>query len=112
MSKRITQKYLRRWPDSRRAKSWAGRLVHISTENGVWREGGHGYTHAGADDAWALPFEEAQELVAHCGPEKCASFIDASGIHAKRFSKWLEDGPRLAHAAGLYVSIQVRGATP
>lgn len=74
----ITQKYLRRWPDSKRARSWAGRMVHIQTENGVWRTGGSGYTWAGKPDAWILSFEEAQREVNHCGPEKCAAFIDAA----------------------------------
>ncbi|WP_025091468.1 hypothetical protein [Brucella intermedia] len=74
---RITQEYLRRWPDSKRAKSWAGRMVHIQTENGVWRTNGHGYTWAHKPDAWILPFEEAQKCVAHCGREKQATFIAA-----------------------------------
>ena len=73
----ITQKYLRRWPNSKRARSWAGRMVHIQTENGVWREGGAGYTLAGKPDAWILPFEDAQTKVNHCGPEKHATFIAA-----------------------------------
>lgn len=73
----ITQRYLHRWPDSKRVKSWAGRMVHIQTENGVWRTNGHGYTWADKPDAWVLPFEEAQKCVAHCGPEKQASFIAA-----------------------------------
>jgi len=75
MSDRITQKYLRLWPDSKCSKSWAGRLVHIQTENGVWRTNGKGYTYAGKDDAWVLPFEDAQKEVSHCGPEKQATFI-------------------------------------
>jgi hypothetical protein len=54
---RITQKYIRRYPESRRTKSWAGRMVQISTENGVWRVDGHGYTYAHEADAWVLPFE-------------------------------------------------------
>ncbi|WP_313026909.1 hypothetical protein [Brucella sp.] len=78
MTDRITQKYLRRWPDSKRAKSWAGRLVHIQTENGVWRINGKGYTYSGKEDAWVLPFEDAQKEVAHCGPEKQATFILAT----------------------------------
>ena len=77
---RITQKYLRRWPDSKRAKSWAGRMVHIQTENGVWRTNGHGYTWADKPDAWVLPFEEAQKCVAHCGPEKQATFIAVTPV--------------------------------
>lgn len=73
----ITQKYLRRYPDSKRTKSWKGVPVHIQTEHGVWRIGGCGYTWAGASNAWILPFEEAQKQVAHCGPEKQAKFIRA-----------------------------------
>lgn len=75
---RITQKYLRRYPDSKRTRSWAGVMVHIETENGVWREGGSGYTYAGRPEAWVLPFEEAQRQVDHCGPEKRAAFIRLS----------------------------------
>lgn len=75
---RITQRYLRRWPDSKRARSWAGVMVHIETDNGVWRVGAAGYTWAHKPDAWVLPFEEAQKKVAHCGPEKRASFIRAA----------------------------------
>ena len=71
----ITQKYLRRWPDSKRARSWAGAMVHIQTEHGVWRINGQGYTWAGRENAWILPFEEARAKVAHCGPEKQATFI-------------------------------------
>jgi hypothetical protein len=72
---RITQKYIRRYPDSKRTRSWAGRMVHIETENGVWRTNGHGYTYAGRPDAWILPFEQAMQQVGHCGPEKRAAFI-------------------------------------
>lgn len=71
----ITQRYLKRWPNSKRAKTWFNVKVHIQTENGVWRKGGCGYTYAYTLDAWILPFEEAMREVAHCGPEKCAAFI-------------------------------------
>lgn len=73
----ITQKYIRRYPNSKRTKSWAGKIVHIQTENSVWRVGSAGYTFAGRKDAMKLPFEEALEEVAHCGPEKRATFIYA-----------------------------------
>ena len=73
----ITQKYIRRYPDSKRTRSWAGVPVHIETENGVWRDGGAGYTWAHRPEAWVLPFEEAQRQVNHCGPEKRAAFIRA-----------------------------------
>jgi len=71
----ITQEYLRRYPNSKRSKSWAGKMVHIQTENGVWRTGGSGYTYAGRDDAWVLPFEDAVRQISHCGPEKCGRFL-------------------------------------
>ena len=77
----ITQKYLRRYPDSKKARSWAGRMVHIRTEHGVWRHGGCGYTTAGSPEAGIWTFEEAQKQVAHCGPEKRASFIFAEARH-------------------------------
>ncbi|EYD71774.1 hypothetical protein Lokhon_01844 [Limimaricola hongkongensis DSM 17492] len=50
-------------------------MVHIRTENGVWRTGGRGYTWAGKPDAWVLPFEEAVKRISHCGPEKHGAFI-------------------------------------
>lgn len=81
---RITQKYIRRYPSSKRTRSWAGKLVHIETEHGVWRTGGAGYTWAHRPEAWVLPFEDAQKCVEHCGPEKMAAFILATetpGIH-------------------------------
>jgi len=77
-SRYISQKYLRRWPQSRRANAWAGKLVHIRTENGVWRPNGHGYT-AHLEEAWKLPFEQAVKQISHCGPEKRGAFILASG---------------------------------
>lgn len=80
MTETITQKYIRRYPNSKRTKSWAGRMVYIRTENGVWRNGGHGYTQIGKSDAWVLPFEEAVNQVAHCGPEKQAAFIAAADL--------------------------------
>lgn len=74
----ITQKYIRRYPASKRTKSWAGKMVHIATEHGVWRVNAQGYTYAGKPDAWVLSFEEAQKRVNHCGPEKRAAFIAVS----------------------------------
>jgi hypothetical protein len=74
----ITQKYLRRYPNSKRAKSWAGVPVHIQTENGVWRIGGHGYTWSFKPDAWVVPFEQAVKQIDHCGPEKRGRFLRAS----------------------------------
>ncbi|MBP0440645.1 hypothetical protein [Tianweitania sediminis] len=74
----ITQKYLQQYPNSARARSWAGVGVHIETENGVWRIGGNGYTWAGKPDAWVLPFEQAVRKIAHCGPEKRGRFLRAA----------------------------------
>ena len=74
----ITQKYLRLYPSSAHSRSWAGVMVHIQTENGVWRTGGHGYTYAGEDDAWVVPFEDAVKQIAHCGPEKMGKFLRAT----------------------------------
>ena len=70
----IKQKYLWQWPNSLRAKAWGGKMVHIRTENGVWRPDGHGYT-ANFADAWKLPFERAVKQISHCGPEKQGCFI-------------------------------------
>ena len=72
----ITLKYLRRWPDSKRAVSWKGTPVHIRTENGIWRPDAHGYTNHTCT-AWVLPFEDAIRQVAHTGPEKRAAFLRA-----------------------------------
>lgn len=72
---RITQKYIRRYPNSKRTQSWAGRMVHIRTGNGVWRINGQGYTYADQSDAWILPFEEALKQVERLGPEKEATFL-------------------------------------
>ncbi|WP_018900443.1 hypothetical protein [Rhizobium sp. 2MFCol3.1] len=74
----ITQKYLRQYPNSKRAQSWAGVMVQIQTENGVWRHGGSGYTWPGHPDAWIVPFEFAVEKIDHCGPEKCGRFLRAT----------------------------------
>lgn len=71
----LTQKYLRRWPDSKKSQHWRGKAVHIETENGVWRKGGCGYTYAGAPDAGIWIFEDAVKRIAHCGPEKRGAFI-------------------------------------
>jgi hypothetical protein len=70
----ITQKYLRRWPDSQRAQAWAGKTVHIRTENGIWRPDAHGYTY-NLTEAWEIPFEQAVQQISHCGPEKRGTFI-------------------------------------
>lgn len=75
---RITLVYLRRYPDSARSKAWAGKLVHIETEHGIWRNDAAGYTRRGAVDAWVLPFEDALLEVAHLGPEKRATLLLAT----------------------------------
>jgi hypothetical protein len=77
---RITQQYLRRWPESKKSRAWAGRMVHIETEHGVWRHEGMGYTWAGTPDAGVWSFEDAQREVSHCGPEKRAAFIWVNSV--------------------------------
>ncbi len=78
--KHITQRYLRRYGmETKRAKAWRGKAVHIRTENGVWRIDGAGYTSPGTPDAWVLPFEDAVKQIDHCGPEKRGSFLLAQG---------------------------------
>mgnify|MGYP003669887868 FL=1 len=72
----ISQPYLRRYGmDTPRAQSWAGKPVHIRTENGLWREDARGYTTHAQGDAWVLPFEEAVRQISHCGPEKRGTFV-------------------------------------
>jgi len=76
-TKSITQKYIRRYPNSAKTRAWARKMVQIQTENGIWREGGSGYTWPNHLNAWLLPFEEAMKQVNHCGPEKQAAFLEA-----------------------------------
>lgn len=71
----ISQKYVKRYPNSKRTNSWKNLLVHIETENGVWRCGGQGYTYSGKKDAWILKFEDAVKEISHCGPEKQGNFL-------------------------------------
>jgi hypothetical protein len=58
----ITEKYLRRYPSSKKTRSWAGAMVHLRTMNGIWRPDGHGYTIHFAE-AWVLPIERARRIV-------------------------------------------------
>jgi hypothetical protein len=75
----ISQKYLRRYGmDTGRARQWTGKMVHIRTNNGVWRVDGYGYT-IDFSEAWRLPFEQALKQISHCGPEKSGTFILAGG---------------------------------
>jgi hypothetical protein len=98
----ITQKYLRQYPDSERARSWAGVMVHIQTENGVWRTGGSGYTYTGKPDAWILPFEEAIKKIDHCGPEKMGSFLRAEPLKVKEAHPLARFGSPDIAPLGLY----------
>lgn len=75
----ITQRYIRRYGRTKRVRAWEGAHVHIRTENGVWKKGGHGYTLPGGPDAWVLPFEDAVRQISHCGPEKQGSFLLVKG---------------------------------
>ncbi len=75
----MSQEYLRRYGTTARVKAWHGKQVHIQTENGVWRKNGQGYTRAGSESAWAIPFEDAVRRIDHCGPEKCGCFLLVDG---------------------------------
>jgi len=75
----ITQKYIRRYGRTARVKEWEKRIVHIQTENGVWRINARGYTYPHTPKAWILPFQEAESQISHCGPEKMGKFILAHG---------------------------------
>ena len=55
--------------------AWAGQIVNIKTDRGVWRTDGAGYTLHGQPDAWALPFEEALRIIRPLGPEKKARLL-------------------------------------
>ena len=58
----ITEKYLRRYPSSKKSKSWEGSMVHLRTKNGIWRPNGKGYT-THFSNAWTLPIGEARRIV-------------------------------------------------
>lgn len=74
----ITQEYIRRYGRTKRVQKWENKWVHIQTENGVWRQGGCGYTEPNSDDAWVLPFNVAVAKIDHCGPEKKGRFLLAN----------------------------------
>ena len=38
----LSLRYVQRYPESARIDEWASHPVHIQTENGIWRHGGHG----------------------------------------------------------------------
>lgn len=59
----ITEKYMRRYPTSKKTKAWNNALVHLYTRNGIWRDNGKGYT-AVFSEAWVLPLEDARTIVA------------------------------------------------
>lgn len=71
----ITLNYVKRYPNSKKTKSWEDKLVQIETEHGVWKPNGYGYTVVGSETAWILSFKEAVKCVWHTGPEKKARFI-------------------------------------
>jgi hypothetical protein len=83
--RRITKRYTDRYPDSRRMKAWAGKLVHISTDRGLWRPDAKGYTDK-SEEAWVLPIEDAIKETQHLGPERRTTFIradDYAGVSIK-----------------------------
>ena len=58
----ITEKYLRRYPQSKKTKAWEGAMVYLRTQNGIWRPDGHGYT-LNFSEAWAMPLSDARKIV-------------------------------------------------
>ena len=58
----ITEKYLRRYPQSKKTKAWEGAMVYLRTQNGIWRPDGHGYT-VNFSEAWAMPLSDARKIV-------------------------------------------------
>ena len=68
--------FVKRYPGSDQLKLWAGKPVHIQSENGIWRPGGRGYTNS-TGEAWVISFEEAVETTRHCGPEKRVRYLEA-----------------------------------
>lgn len=80
----ISLAYIKRYPNSQRTRSWAGRLVMISSDNGFWREGARGYCYARDPNVWRIPFEEAFERTKHCGPEKRVRYVCAATHYSLR----------------------------
>ena len=58
----ITEKYLRRYPRSKKTRAWEGAMVHLRTQNGIWRLDGHGYT-LHFSEALVLPLADARKIV-------------------------------------------------
>ncbi len=69
----ITLNYLRWYPNSARAKSFRGELVHIHSNGYFWRPDARGYT-SHVEEAWVVPFEEAFRRTEHIGLEKKISY--------------------------------------
>jgi len=79
--------YLKRYPNSKRTKSWAGRNVYIYTSRGIWRVGGAGYTFITESDAWVLSFEDALKEIAALGVEKAARLVWAKNKPISEFKR-------------------------
>lgn len=75
----VSLEYLKLYPDSARAKKWAGVPVKIySNEHGYyWRGSGQGYTSWPAESD-TRTLAEAFDTTKHCGPEKRIQFHDAT----------------------------------
>ena len=73
----LSLRYVQRYPESARIDKWASHPVHIQTENGIWRPGGHGYTMR-KSDAGIWDFGDAVRTTSHCGPEKRVRYLRAT----------------------------------
>ena len=73
----ITEKYLRRYPRSKKTRAWEGAMVHLRTQNGIWRPDGHGYT-LHFSEAWVLPLADARKIVSGIYEDHGGTYYHAS----------------------------------
>ena len=73
----ISRKYIERYPNSKRTKSWSGKIVAINCVSGYWRSNCSGYTYR--PNAAAYTFEEALRVSGR-GRERCNAYHLHSSI--------------------------------
>jgi len=71
----ITLKYLKRYPQSARTKSFSASRVHIKTDKGFWQVDCAGYTFPHYADAGVFGFEDASRIISGLGAEKRAALV-------------------------------------
>ena len=87
----ITEKYLRRYPRSKKTRSWAGAMVHMRTMNGIWKPDGHGYTINFAE-AWVLPLEQARKTVSGIYEDHGGTYYRASAAAIRAAATGTKEG--------------------